>query len=216
MMKKYLNLIFVVVFFSLKICNSQELEKAQLSQKERQESVIEKYIFSGSEESIILLLYQNGAYSYNSFTNIIGERFSEGYWIRTGKILELNSSYGANRLPIYITYTKVLDKPNKIGIQGVININGDVLENAIIAVNNDSTKCSTIMDTCLGSFHKIERVRVFLSKGDCFSNWIEVNQMSLGSLSIVVQSAIDFDKYLVFNNRKYCLSGKGLNQIMVD
>jgi hypothetical protein len=211
MMKHCFNLLLFIVF-SFKICYSQELKKMQLTQKERKGKIVEKYMYSGAEESIVLLLCRNGVYSYNAFTNVIGKQFSEGTWRRTGNILELNSTYGANRLPVNMSYIQKIDSPSKMGVQNVLNSEGGVIENAIIAINNDSIKCSTIMDTCTGNFKKIERIRVFLSD-ECYSKWIEIDREDFKALNIVIPSTVDLDKYLAFNKRKYVLSKVGLTQI---
>ena len=185
----------------------------QLTKKEKDQKIVNKYGFSTAEESIILLLYNNGTYSYNTLTNIIGKQFSKGTWKRKGNLLELNSTYGANRLPLNIRNVQEIEKPSRIGIQKVLNLKGQLIENAIIAINNDSIKCSTIMDTCIGSLQKIEKIKVVLSEGKCYSKWIKISSINPKVFDIIIPLMIDFDKYLAFNNRKYIFSKEGLKQV---
>ena len=209
--KKY-SCLFLFIAINLKNGYSQELKSVQLTQRERRDKIVGKYTYSGAEESEVLLLYKNGFYTYNAYRNSIGKQFSEGTWRRKSKVLELNSTYGANRLPVKINYIQKLNKPSRIGIHDVLNSKGEVIENAIISINNDSITCSTMMDTCIGNYKNIERVKVFPGCGECFSGWIEIKCSDFKALDIIILSSVDFDKYVAFNGKKFNLSRQGLKE----
>jgi hypothetical protein len=208
-MNKYFFLLLNMCFIN---SYSQELIKTRLSSKEKAEKIIEKYVFSGSEETMALFLYKNGTYTYKSMASIFGSEFSKGSWVKTGNKLELNSEFGANKLPLSISYFKKMDTPPKIAISNILNLKGQVIENAIVAVNNDSTKCSTLLDTCIGSFNKIEKIRVYIGD-ECYSKWVTINCFDYKAIKITIQSAINFNQYKAFNHRKYLISKRGIMQI---
>lgn len=211
-MKFVTCLFFFSTFLSKSaVIYSQDLLSVSLLKSDHSQGVFGKYELTGMEFSYQLILYKDNTFRYNTFENIIGKRFSEGRWKRKDSILILNSTFREQTLPIKIDFSADSMKIPRIKIQWVYNSKGELIEDALFFINNDSCLCSPLIDTCTCAIDEINRIKLVI--GEVSSTWMNVKGKEYKQLKITVLSEIDFRQYVSFTDSRYKISKSGLNKL---
>jgi hypothetical protein len=211
-MKFVTCLFFLSIFFSKSdVIHSQDLLSVSLLKSDHSQGVFGKYELTGMESFYQLILYKDNTFRYNSFENIIGKRFSEGWWKRKDDLLILNSTVRKETLPIRIDFSDDSIKIPRTKVHWVYNSKGKLIEDALFFINDDSCVCSSLMDTCTRAFEKISRIKLII--GDVSSTWVNVTGKEYRQLKITVLSDINFSQYVGFTDSKFQISKRGLNKL---
>jgi hypothetical protein len=214
-MKTPIHLFLLPLFFLIPVVTfSQDFLSVRLSQSDRKQGILSKYQRSAMESSFELILYKNGTFAYHSFENIVGEKISEGQWQKLSNLLVLNSTVGEKTLPLKIDYSNdSINIPKNKVHPAIYNAKGEPVEDALVAINNDSCLCTPLMDLCFYPFDKIDSIRLIIGNTRCSSAWVNIMGKNYKQLKITVLSDINFSRYVGFTDSKFEINKTGLNKL---
>ena len=168
-----------------------------------------EYNATGHYLKINLTLYKNGHFKYelSAFNRNL---FSEGKWGISKDTLTLNSDLKNGHIPIELKYindsTKLING-FKIGV--VQNKKGVDMDDALVAVNNDTIKCTPSYRLCDYEFKSIDSIRVYFENG-LTASWIKVNKQPYTQITPVVLVDFTLDSYEILDNVKYLVKRKSI------
>ena len=201
------NLIIIFIIFSFN-CFSQEFSLCKVA-KNNSVFRIYEYDAIGHYLKINLTLYKNGHFKYelSAFNRNL---FSEGKWGISKDTLTLNSNLKNGHIPIELKY--INDSPKlingfKIGV--VQNKKGVDMEDGLVAVNNDTIKCTPSYGLCDYEFKSIDSIRVYFENG-LTASWIKVNKQPYTQIIPVILVDFKLDSYEVLDNVKYLVKRKSI------
>jgi hypothetical protein len=211
--KKIIQLFFYTIVLS-NYLNGQALLKRALTFEEKKNKVICAYEYNGSGHYsfIKLLLYENGDFYYSIYSanqNI----FSEGKWSKKGKVLYLTSSIQNNNLPVDLTYSTDTSKiigGLRVGI--IKNAKGQELNEGMVRINNDTTKCVPAWGICTGIYKTIDSIKIYFGNG-ISSKWIKVDKKDWELIIPIVKVDFSIPSYMTLNNRKYLIQKSSIQLI---
>jgi hypothetical protein len=159
-----------------------------------------------------LLLYSNKKYYYTiNSTNY--HAFSKGKWSINNTDIYLSSDIIDSAVPVAIKYLK---NDNTINIKSPFlipaNLKGDRFPDARIFINNDTTYCFPFLDTCIGFYPIINKIKIDFGDG-YKSKWIKVYLEENKKIQFIAQTDFVFSSYLNFKKRRYKVVGSELELI---
>lgn len=188
---------------------AQNLKRTKVSDNEKNEGVIEKYISVGKYEgSETLLLYRNKKYYY-AIESTNYRAYSKGKWSSKNTDVYLASDIVDTAVPVAI---KHLASSDTLRIRSPffipVNLRGDKFPDARIFINNDTTYCFPFFDTCVGNYSLINKIKIDF--GDGFkSKWIKLNVEESKKVQVIAQTEFILSSYLSFK-RRYKIVGPEL------
>jgi hypothetical protein len=177
----------------------QGYKKQVLKKEELKEGVLARYEKKNKLVYAELILFKSGKYIFNNGV-CMGDFYSEGIWKRKGDKYILNSSLQQNALPIELVYLNdTVGSSGSFPLKIVKDSKGDQLIDAMVFINNDSNSCAPDMESCIGSYEKIDRVRITFS--GLSSKWVSVENKPYRYLQIILKTAVrPLDNYYVFDH----------------
>jgi hypothetical protein len=191
---------------------AQDLTKQTLSQKEIEQKMTAWYAYEGGSHytRIDLKLFKNGTFKYS--LNKVSQ-FSEGTWKKKNGFLILNSSLSDNNVPIKLTYSNdTADMIRNFKVGAVRNLNGQVMKDGLININDDNTKCDPGLGICTGEYASIDSIKIYFENG-MKSKWIRVEKKEFKKLIPVAEVPYVLSNYVTFTNFRYKILGNKLKQI---
>ncbi|HWB25387.1 MAG TPA: hypothetical protein VG738_07895 [Chitinophagaceae bacterium] len=198
-----------------------------MSQEEKGRGIKAKYISVSFENYFELELYKNYRFYYQ-YTSTGTSEFSNGKWKRKGDTILLSSGIDSNDVPtkyhffntdtvkIFFARQNAYSDSNRpiysTIVQVPVNLHGDLIPDAKIFINNDTTYCFPFFDTCVGNFTDIVRIKV--DYGDKFkSRWIPVNKKAPKRLLCTAQVDFLFKNYICLYNHRLLIKENSLISI---
>lgn len=200
---KILNMVAFYLTLNLYTTQAQELKKHKLDREDVKKGVWAYYEYREKDSYgyVGLQLFKNGAYQYKVETAGYSS-FSKGKWIMKNKVLLLTSDIKKNDLPVKLNY--LIDSPVNASfkISIVKNLKDELLTDAFVYINNDSLQCLPLTETCLGTYDKIDRIKVVFENG-MRSKWIKVEHKVYKQLQPVLQLDFNISSYEAIDSEKY-------------
>lgn len=201
---KTLNMIVLFLYVGLNTSQGQELKKQKISNEDLRKGILAYYEYKAQDSYgyVGLTLFKSGKYYYKMETFGRGS-FSEGKWRGNGREIILTSDLKKNNLPVKLTYLNdTSNSKSSFSISVVKNWKGELITDAFVYVNNDTLQCLPLTETCLGSFGKINRLKVVFENG-LSSKWVKVEDKEYKQLQLILQLDFQVSTYETFENDKY-------------
>lgn len=194
--------------------NSQNLKQTSLTMTDKKKGIVSKYEYNAtdsySEIRLIFLKNANFEYTLRTFNQDV---FSTGKWARKGNTLTLRSHLSTNNLPVKLVYkTDTSDLINGFKIGVVRNLNGKLMTDGLVNINNDSIQCVPLMSLCYPQLTTIDSIRIVFENG-MSSKWIKIEKQDYLQVVPIVQTNFLISSYIVFDNRKYQILKSSLKPI---
>lgn len=209
--------IFSIIFVPaiLTICsmqvNGQTLKRVSSSKAERVKGTFMKFEYYPKDDfaGCELILKKDGTYSYGQHACVSSSK-SEGRWTIHQQVLTLESTLQQDNIPVLLSNEGgVFVDSSKIAI--VRNNRNELLTDAFVLVNSDTVKCLPYAGMCVGSFEKINRVKVLFENG-MSSKWIPV-EAGRDRVSLIVLTDEQIAVYMVMHNRRFKMRGRYLKSL---
>ncbi len=212
-MCKIPTLIFLFIL-SVIITDAQIIiKKIPLTKDDKSKGILLKYAYLPKgvyHVGTTLALYKSGRYEYNERDG--GQGFySFGKWKINHKILTLNSDLQQNEVPIKIHYVidSNVEAKTKIG-EVYDKKRNNIIYEAHVLVNNDSTSCIPSLLTCKGSYTKIDSVRILF--GDRMSSkWTKAENIPFQRLQFIIVTDEDVRAYIPMHNQYFVIKGDSIS-----
>ena len=157
---------------------------------------------SGHFTIIDLWLLKESKYEYEITSNVYNA-FSEGTWQQSKGRLVLISHIKKNNLPILVSFRPKDSSDYDVKrIAFIKDLNGKVISNAIVYINNDSTSCIDGDLMCNGKYASINKIRVQYENYGISSEWVNVRPFE-GLLQVTILTKKELSNFLVFNPKRY-------------
>lgn len=204
-MKHLMNKHVFLIGFSLLIivaAMGQELKNVKLSKEDRTKGIVSKYESAGNAySSSALVLYASGFYEYE-VNFCMGSQFNQGTWRRSKGQLFLKDTIEKDNLPISLKFTSEKDTIGTFAISEIKNLKGEELGDGLVYINNDSTQCLPSIGACLGTFEKIDSVKIVFGNG-YRSKWIKVTHHNYSNILPVLETDFLLGNYIPLVHKKY-------------
>lgn len=208
MIKEIKNIYFLIVSLLLTCSNlfSQSLVQEEVSTEDLRNEVYKKYNFSEGEGSheMSLVLFKNNTYKFEETRDGV-PRINMGSWKIKDKVLFLKDNINKDKLPISVQFITKADSLFKGFFQIVRNLKGEILNDAMIYVNNDSVQCLALTGTCIGSFKSINRIKVAFENGFT-SGWVSIKRKPFEQLSFTILSNYNITNYAALKSAMYLVA----------
>src|SRR5688572_20910119 len=224
-----LLIISTVLFVSAPVTTiGQEFNKQKLGKEDISNGVLARYTIESFENAVQLTLFKNHLFVYR-YKSTGFDQFSQGKWRRNRNFLILTSNVDSNNVSTkclllesdtirtYFERHKYSDTNPPVyttPVQVPINLKGELIPDAKVYINNDTTYCFPFFDTCVGGFRMIQRIRVHYGEG-FKSKWIRINNSGFKRLLCIAQVDIEFNNYISFKNHRLKIEGDKLKSIDV-
>ncbi|SIO55569.1 hypothetical protein [Chitinophaga niabensis] len=202
------SIIITILILNYLFLSGQSLKRKSLTKADKEHTVRWRYEYRSKEgffgES--LLLFKSGRYKYEAGGCLQGF-FSEGRWAVVGNEMILNSDVKKNDVPVSVSYTNdTSDIVNAFKFGIVRNRKGDLMTDAFVIINNDSVKCLPMAGGCVGTYNRIDSVRLQFENGFT-SRWMGIAN---NDKHVLIRAEVDIkiEGYKSFDNVKYRLHGK--------
>ncbi len=212
-MRINIHLIFLTFFCCACNCilQGQDFKMIGLLNKTDKRNICAKYTYTSNiGEAFTLTLYKNSTFLYETATDLVNN-YSKGWWTFNKGVITLNS-YFLSGVPIKVTYIDTIDKKQNQKIHIVKNINNELITSMFVYVNNDSTECSPLMNSCSREYDKIKRVKIKYENG-LMSAWTEVLDINYNALSIIVLSKLNLSNFFLMKNVQFKKICNGLRLV---
>lgn len=199
-------------FLGILRTSAQELRKVSLINAEKEAHEIAKYEFVNKYDGYeVLCLFKNNTYTYR--IAMTGQtEFSNGIWEKEDSEIVLNSAIKKEDVPVELKFFNSFDSSKRVyktKVQIPINLNGQLLSDSKVFINDDSTYAFPFFDTLVGSYDKIKKIKVEF--GDGFkTDWISIPAGDFKQLLIVAQIDFLFSSYVAFRNKRFKNLERGL------
>ncbi|RYZ26408.1 MAG: hypothetical protein EOO10_15640 [Chitinophagaceae bacterium] len=193
-MKKYIDFFCLVICFQLKISAQDFLPVALTAKDKKNNALLARYQtsidkYAGGE----LLLYKTGKFVYNTYS-CLANGVSAGQWKAVGNIIELQSDWQQNNLPIKISYIDKATAGEEAKQFAIIrDLAGREYTQAAIHINQDSVSCYYGDKECFGSYTSVDSVKVQFDN-NLVSRWLKVDT-SEGVVQLTVLTNLDVNQY---------------------
>ncbi len=196
---KLLSIFFSIAVFST-TSFAQVYKRVELSQDDKKDkNVIARYRVKYEYVTKEVWLYKGGKFRFNVYTDL-GESYTTGDWMLKGDTLDLQHEFENKELPIKVLYSNRSLSDTLIRRFAVVkDLNGNELLEAVIHINRDTVACFFGDMDCNHEYTIIDSIKVSVGFG-LSSSWFQVDT-SKGIIHLLVQSAIDFDRYKPLNFR---------------
>lgn len=172
-------LLLSFLLFSL-VGAAQDLIHMHITKTEESRSVQAHYQYESKDDHfafIDLWLLKDNRYEYKITSNVYNA-FSEGTWKKSKSILTLTSSIKSDNLPIKVSFRPKDSSDFDVKrIAFVKDLNGKVIANVFVYVNNDSTSCMDGDLLCREEYDSINRIRVQYENWGLSSPWVTSNPL---------------------------------------
>lgn len=159
-------------------------------------------------ESIVLK--KDKTYNY-VLENHIQHFSSAGKWEIRKDTLVLNSAVQKNDLPIIVKEDSIYNNAEYLQIDWVKNLQGDVMHDATIFINGDTSKsCMPVFEnSCKIKKGDLKSLQIQLSN-NVTSQSYTLKSTNTNHLTITVYLNYSLGMYIFFSNDKFIISGKKL------
>lgn len=189
--------------------NCQVLNKEMLTAVDKRNGMVLKFGYSAADSYgvIGLMLKKDSTYFYSLNTAGIYD-VSEGKWSMYKDVLTLESTLQMDNIPAKISYDEGGTFADSFNVAIVKNIKNELLTDAFVLINNDSVKCLPMTGDCIGSFERIERVKILFENG-MSSKWMTVKE-GAKKIQLTVLTDTFIGNYHVMHHQKFKVSGDSL------
>ncbi|WP_346319534.1 hypothetical protein [Chitinophaga sp. YIM B06452] len=201
---------------SIALCG-QDLKMMKLTKSDIRENVRWRYEFTDKtgyyKETIFL--YKNGRFKYFEH-GCLFNFYSTGKWEISNSILVLNNDIKKEDVPASISYSNDTTDIFGLSIFGIVrNRKGESISSAFVNINTDSVRCLPAYELCDGSYKTIDSVRLIFENGFT-SKWMKVLKRPEKYIFIKVETDLEIESYISFDNFKYRLARGLLKPIEVN
>lgn len=158
-----------------------------------------------------ILLIDNKNFYYKDGTDL-EEYFSSGMWKIKKDTLILTSHFDRNNIPVSVTeYSS--DFTDSVDIKWVRNINGDIVKDATIYFNGDSSKnsCMPVFSNCKRNKGVIGKIKIVFN--NCSTSWYELKNEFASQIEPVLKLDFVLDKYVFMEEKRYLIREQGLYEL---
>ncbi len=186
------------------VCISS-LSCAQSLRSEKASKIIGNYSYTATDSlsGIRLELNSDGHFKY-SVGSDMQVMHSYGNWVLQKDTLTLNSSIDKEKIPVSIKEEIVDSLKEYIQIALVSNLDGEIMEDATLNFNNDTTtECIPLFGAgCNRKIGSVDNLCIRLNNG-ISSKWIRLKSKKANLLKITVDVHGMLGSYLFLVNQKY-------------
>lgn len=155
-------------------------------------------------------LKNDKTFSYSTGTDV--QQFtSSGKWEIKNDTLILNSFLKRDDIP-FVIKESAFGSLDSLTIAWVKNLNGDVVKDATVFVNDDtSASCMPVFDNCVFPIGSVKKLRFTFN--NCSTDWYFLKNMGANKIEPVVNVDFYLDGYVFLHNQKYFMTKSGLYEL---
>ncbi|MFC4262330.1 DUF5004 domain-containing protein [Ferruginibacter yonginensis] len=205
---KSLSIIFLFPLLNLFYTNKKENKESKIIGEDI--FVEYRYISPSNDGVISLILKKDRTYTYLLSNHL--QRFSSGgKWEIKKDTLTLNSFIQKNSLPVKVKADSIKTSSEYLRIDWVKNTAGDIVKDAEILINGDTSKsCMPTFDSdCKIKVGELMQLKVRLSN-NVTSKWQNIKSSRINHIEITLDVPFALDSYIFYDKEKFILVGNKL------
>lgn len=158
-----------------------------------------------------ITLKRDKTFSYSSGTDL-QQVFSSGHWRMTKDTLFLINFINREDIPFTIKETETSIK-DSLTIEWVKNLQGDIVKDAIVFINGDTTKSfMPAFSECTFAIGSVKKIKLAFNN-KCTTKWHELTNESANKIEPIVNIDFPFNSYAFLAPQRYLVKKNGLYEL---